>query len=105
MRDKFFGIFSKSKRKAREILQKRHIRKFDIRWKQIFYISVVWVLEALVEGLLANFATHYLFGVEFNLKMILAHGILIKQGLNIIERVRNKSEGIKDLIVEKEDKL
>jgi len=48
----------------------------------------VWLIEVLVEGATANFATHYLFGIPYTPQTIVAHGIIIKQGLDIYWRMR-----------------
>ena len=61
-----------------------------VKWCKIALHATVWILEALTEGLTANFATHHLIGVAFSAEMVLAHGIVIKQGLSIYWRTRNK---------------
>jgi hypothetical protein len=90
------------KRTINKILQKPRVIDLRIKWKEIFQSSMIWILEALVEGLIANFTTHYLFNVRFNIMMIFAHGFLIKQGLDVIARIKNKNEQNNKWIKEKE---
>lgn len=66
------------------------IKKID--WKKMMSVLSIWILEAFVEGITANFATHYLFNVNFNLFTIFAHGIIIKQGLSIYWRLKKDGE-------------
>jgi hypothetical protein len=49
----------------------------------------LWILESLIEGCTASFATHIIFGWPFNIQYVLAHGIIIKQGLSIINRIQD----------------
>lgn len=60
----------------------------QIQLKQAGFDALIWLTEAMLEGLTANFATHFLFGVRFDIPTILAHGILIKQGINIYHTLR-----------------
>jgi len=75
------------------------VSKFD--WKVIKEDVSTWFLEALLEGVTANFATHFLFNVPLNPFTILAHGIIIKQGINIYWRLRNN--GSHELIPKKDN--
>lgn len=54
-----------------------------------------WSFEVSVEGFTANFATHFLFGIPFTPWTILAHGIVIQQGVNLYWRLRNNGEHTK----------
>jgi len=60
----------------------------QIKIKQAIFDALILFIEALLEGLTANFATHFLFGVKFNIPIALAHGILIKQGVSIYHALR-----------------
>ena len=60
----------------------------QINIKQAGFDALIWITEAMLEGLTANFATHFLFGVRFDIPTILAHGILIKQGTDIYHTLR-----------------
>ncbi len=60
--------------------------KYD--WKEALKDSSMWTINSFIEGFTANIATYFLFGMPFNLGTILAHGILINQGLAIYERIR-----------------
>ena len=64
------------------------ILKGYIDWKPAFRDSSVWFAEAMIEGVTANFATHVLFDVQFTFWSIFAHGIIIKQGIDIYWRLR-----------------
>lgn len=68
---------------------------------QAFAEAGLWVTEAFIEGFTANIATYYLFGVQIGIGMMLAHGIFIKQGLDIIWRVRGN--GTHNKIQKKQD--
>lgn len=76
------------KRTTNKIIQKLKLWSSKVNWPLFFIELFVWILEAFIEGLTANFATHYLFNVKFNVKTIFAHGIIIKQGLDIWWRLR-----------------
>ena len=60
----------------------------QINIEQAWFDALIWISEAMVEGLTANFATHFLFGVRFDIPTILAHGIIIKQGIEIYHTLR-----------------
>lgn len=66
-------------------------RKVD--WKIMFGDMSLWLLEALVEGFVANFVTHHLFGMKFTPATVLAHGFLIKQGISVFWRLRIQQHG------------
>ena len=60
----------------------------QINIEQAWFDALIWISEAMIEGLTANFATHFLFGVRFDIPTILAHGIIIKQGIEIYHTLR-----------------
>ena len=62
-------------------------------YKKIFQESLIWLLEVFIEGLTANFATHYLFQITFTIPIIFAHGIIINQSLSIIRRIVEITNG------------
>lgn len=59
-----------------------------IDWPKLWGDVSLWFIVALIEGFTANIATHYLFGVKFSFMMVIAHGILINQGVDIYWRLR-----------------
>jgi len=67
----------------------------SVDWQYMCSVSSVWLLEAMIEGITANFATHYLFNMPLNPFTALAHGIAIKQGLSIYWRLRKDGPGFK----------
>jgi hypothetical protein len=73
-----------------------------INWNILFKDVAVWFVEVFVEGLTANFATHFLFGVDFNIFIIFAHGIFIHQSLSIIDRLKVLNHGPDSKIPPKE---
>lgn len=62
-------------------IPKKYLAEVD--WVPVVRDSSIWIVEAAIEGFIANFATHFLFGVRFNLPIMLAHGFLIKQAMGI----------------------
>jgi len=76
------------KRGINTIIQKPKLWASKVDWKKIKNDTASWIIEALIEGFTANIATHYLLGVKFNPMTILAHGIVIKQGIDIYWRLR-----------------
>ncbi len=62
------------------------LKKVD--WKKVKKESGLWLISVLIEGGTANFATHYLFNVPLNPMTLIAHGIVIKQGVEIYWRLR-----------------
>ena len=61
------------------------------KWRNILYGVSVWCAEVFIEGITANFATSQLLGLDFNPAMIIAHGIVIKQGIDIYHRLRKNN--------------
>jgi hypothetical protein len=86
--ERFKKIFLSLKRKVNSVFQHLQLITEKFKWKDAAKDSFAWITEAMIEGLTANFATHNLFGLDFNVWMILSHGILIKQGLDIIYRLK-----------------
>lgn len=81
-------IFISWKRRINSIRQKPGLWTNNIKWDRVRRDSLRWLIEAFVEGLTANFATWQLLGFGFDPLTILAHGIVIKQGLSIVWRLR-----------------
>lgn len=69
--------------------------------KSMSHDSIFWICEAFVEGLTANFATHYLFGIDFSFAILMSHGIIIKQGLDIFSRIKTHGSSAKVQIKDK----
>ena len=57
-------------------------------FKKIITETLIWLIEAFVEGLALNFTTYYLFNMPFSLTISLAHGILVKEILYFIKRLK-----------------
>lgn len=83
------------KRSVNTIIQKPRLWASEVDWKKTREDTFFWFIEALIEGFTANIATHYLFGVKFSFMMVLAHGILIKQGIDIYWRLRKNGSTTK----------
>lgn len=54
----------------------------------------VWLIEAMIEGLIVNFAIHTLFNLEFDILTILAYGILIKKIPEIIKDILSPAQNV-----------
>ena len=91
--DRFKYVISNLLKLIKDLLVKNYqgacltASKFD--WKKIRSDVFEWLSEAFIEGLTANFATHFLFKVPLNPATVMAHGIIIKQGINLFWRLRN----------------
>ena len=84
-----------------KFVQKVQLVAFEIDWIVLRNDLGDWTFQVLVEGFTANFATHYLFGVPFNPWTMIAHGIVINQGMSIYWRLRQDGERTK---IPKKDK-
>jgi len=60
--------------------------KFD--FKAASNATMMWLLNAFVEGLIVNFAVWGLLGWEFNFITIMAWGFVVKQSLDLYWRLR-----------------
>lgn len=59
-----------------------------IDWKRVKIDLLPWTIEVLIEGLIANWWSHKIFGLDFGIGMIIAHGFLIKQALDLHQRIK-----------------
>ncbi len=59
-----------------------------VKWKISLLDSVVWLLEAAIEGLVINFAINQLLGYKLTLGTILAYGIVVKEIIYFVSRVK-----------------
>ena len=84
----FRGKSLSLKRRFNSVIQRPRLVTDQVDWGKVKGDSIRWLIEAFVEGLTANFATWQLLGFKFDPFTILAHGIVIKQGLNIVWRLR-----------------
>lgn len=84
LRDKAISI----KRKINSVIQKFPLLSQKVSWKEISADLFVWIAESFIEGLVANYVTHYFLKIPFNVGFIFAHGFLIKQGLSICARLK-----------------
>lgn len=88
------------KRLVNSIMQKPRLWASFVDWKTLRQDSSSWIVEAFIEGAIANWWTHKILGWEFGVGMIIAHGFLIKQGLDLYKRLKqngaNKSIPTKD---------
>ena len=80
------------KRFIKSIMTKPRLWMSFIEWKSIKNDLPIWFCEVLIEGVIANWWTHKIFGLEFGFGMIIAHGALIKQGLNLIWRIKKDGQ-------------
>ena len=80
------------KRFTKSIMTKPRLWVSFIEWKNVRRDLPIWFCEVLIEGVIANWWTHKIFGLEFGLGMIIAHGVLIKQGLNLIWRIKKDGQ-------------
>jgi len=83
------------KRSVNTIIQKPMLWASEVDWLKVREDTFFWVVGALIEGFTANIATHYLFGIKFSFMMVLAHGILISQGIDIYWRLRQHGSNTK----------
>jgi len=77
------------KRYINSKIQKPSLWASKVDWKTVREDSRDWLLEALIEGAVVNFALWALFSVALNPLTILAYGIVIKEGINIYWRLRH----------------
>lgn len=84
----FSNVFGNIKRSANKLIQTPKLWILKIDWKQVRNDVTIFIVESFIEGLTLSYVTHKLLGWEFNLGMILAHGFLIKQGLDIWQRLK-----------------
>jgi len=97
----FRGILNKTmsgwvirwKRPINSVIQRPRLWADQIDWDIVKKDVAQWSLEVVIEGSIANFATHYLLGVPFTGPIMLAHGIVIVQGLSIYERLGKHGTG------------
>lgn len=70
------------------------LRKYLIlvEYKALIRDSVSWLFEAMIEGLLANFATYQLFNLKFTVATTLAYGIVIKKVTELLLELRQSKE-------------
>jgi hypothetical protein len=88
LKNKYNCVLEDVRRRINTLIQKIKRATATVDWRKAIKDSFTWVIEAGIEGLTANFATHALFNVPFNLETVLAHGIIIKQGLDVYWRLR-----------------
>ena len=84
----FTRLLVDARRRINSQLQKAKRVVKIVDWEAAAKESSIWLIEVVLEGLTANFATHYLFNSPFNAATIFAHGIIIKQGLSIYWRLK-----------------
>jgi len=97
-RFKYFKVLTnKYKPKHLKLQLKRYLKTLlsypklwvaRLDWKAVQSESTAYIVEAGIEGFTANFATHFLLGVPFNVFTVFAHGFAIKQLLSIWWRVK-----------------
>lgn len=88
------------KRKINSITHGPILLTSKVDWQQMRNDILTVSIETIIEGVTANFATHYLFGLPFNPGMIIAHGIIIRQGISIFSRL--KKDGANTTIPQKD---
>jgi hypothetical protein len=83
------------KRSFNSLWQGIKLRVKKVDWNLAAKDSSVWLIEAFIEGVTINFATHFLFGLKINICTILAYGIFVKQGIDIYWRLKNNGPNTK----------
>ena len=69
------------------------IRRLKISAKGSFDFSTafkeaaIWLVESAIEGFIANFALHEIFGVRMTVLTVVAYGFLIKEAVEITQRL------------------
>lgn len=80
--------FQNLKRIFNSFVGKHSLWFSNVNWIGLRNDSFFWFFEVVIEGTIANWWTHKLFGLKFDVEMIIAHGFLIKQGLDLYWRLR-----------------
>ena len=80
------------KRRFNSFIEKPRLLLSFIDWEQTKKDIIPWSLEVILEGLIANWWTHKIFGLDFEIGMIIAHGFLIKQGLDLHRRIKKDGQ-------------
>ena len=83
------------KRRINSVIRKPSLWLDKIELETVKKDIVEWIIEVLIEGFIANFATHYLLGFEFSVMTMIAYGFVIKQFISIYWRLRKDGSGIK----------
>lgn len=88
------------KRRFKSVFQGLKLRTNKIDWSKMIKDLLEWLIEASIEGIVANFATHYLLksiaiDMPFDAFTVLAHGFAIKQGISIYWRLRRDGPATK----------
>lgn len=81
---------------------KKEKEGIQVNWKAMFKEGIVWLAEATVEGLLINYALHVVFGFPFSVFHSLAYGILVKEFVSIVWRVKETPNGTAKQILDDE---
>ena len=76
------------KRLFKSMIEKPRLWASFVDWKEAAGALSVWLINAFIEGVVANWWTHKNFGLEFGWGMIIAHGFLINQGLDLYRRLK-----------------
>ena len=82
--EKFIAIKNRCK-KIKEMIQLR-TNKFDFSAAKS--ATIMWLMNAFIEGVIVNFAVWGLLGWRFNLITIMAWGFVVKQSLDIYWRLK-----------------
>ena len=80
-----------------KIIQKPQLWLNKIDFKSMVEDSSTWIVEAIIEGFLVNFAVWGIIGWRFTLITVLAWGFAVKQLLSIYWRLRNNGADSKIL--------
>jgi len=92
---KFVPKFYNLKRTMNTIIEKPKLWFSFVRWDLVKEDLFPWIFDVIIEGLILNWATHKLFGIEFSLGMVIAHGALIKEILSIHKRIKKDGQPTK----------
>jgi len=94
--DKFIVL----KTTCNKIIQKPSLWVQEVDFRAIRNDTLMWVVEALIEGFVINFVVWALIGWKFNLITMLAWGFAMKQLLSIYWRL--KKDGSNSTIPKKD---
>jgi len=76
------------KRLFNSIVGKPRLLASSIDFGKLKHDFLFWGSEAIIDGVIANWWTHKIIGLEFSIGMIIAHGFLIKQTLDLYQRIK-----------------
>lgn len=61
-----------------------------VEYRRLFREFIFWIMNVVSEGVVINFAVHYLFNLSMNVFTVFAYGILIDKTINFYHKLRGK---------------